>query len=46
MGEGNDEFALAKYFCSYFSRDFLHAAKYYDMGLLAGALSLNFETTK
>jgi hypothetical protein len=32
MGEGNDEFGLAKYFCSCFSSDFLHAIKSYNMG--------------
>jgi hypothetical protein len=35
MGEGNDEFGLVKYFCSYFPSDFLLALKSYDMGLPA-----------
>jgi hypothetical protein len=32
MGEGNDEFDLEMYFCSYVSSDFLRALKSYDMG--------------
>jgi hypothetical protein len=33
MGEGNYEFGLGKYFCSYLQVVFLHARKSYDMGL-------------
>jgi hypothetical protein len=33
MGEGNYEFGLTKYLCSYFSSDFfLHAIKSYNVG--------------
>jgi hypothetical protein len=32
MGDGNDEFALVKYFCSYLQVIFLHAVKSYVLG--------------
>jgi hypothetical protein len=35
MGKGNDEFGLAKYFCSYFPSFLLYAVKSYDMEPLA-----------
>jgi hypothetical protein len=35
MGKGSNEFGLAKYFCSYFPSEFLHAIKSYDMRPLA-----------
>jgi hypothetical protein len=31
MGEGDYEFGLAKYFCSYFTSDFLHAINSYNI---------------
>jgi hypothetical protein len=32
-GKGNDEFGLAKYFCSYFRNSFLYAVKLMTWGL-------------